>query len=267
MSFEEFDDYGDIFSTDETHIPLDEYELARLMQKNGFICNRPGDAMYRRYLEIDLDRVNPAIDPPSESVQRFAEIWTAHVVEKTSIVTTHISGWEMICRFVGWMKAALIENEKNRQQNKTGRYFYPEKGLYLYGFPGRFKTYTAREIAAFLKIPFYDVFTIDREYQKNGATMFDTSAFRALHRDHCIIDDLGAETGHKHYGSASVFAELIKRRMDLSDQRRAVTIITSNLTPKALETADIRAHSNILGMCTPILFGGPDARLQMKESF
>lgn len=268
MGHEEVETFGDAFEREEVCIPKGTYDLACLLQGRTNGCPVVWDTLpetYRHYRHYDLDRVNPAVNPPREAVREFAEKWTKHVAEKTNIVTTHIFGWEKICRFVGHMMAATIGNAERRRQNRTGRFFFPEKGLYLYGFPGRFKTYVGREMASFLKIPFYDVFSIDRQWQKSGAEMWSTPAFRDLQCGHCVIDDLGAEAGHKHYGGGSCFPELIKKRMDLLDQRRVITIITSNISPETLgesdDANDKRAHSNILGMCTPILFGGPDARL------
>lgn len=267
MSFSEFEEFDDPAMREETLVPQDTYEVAEIIQRLNVDCDETRMKNYRHYRHIDLKRVSPAVQPSDQTIRKYAESWENHVRQNTGISTKHISEWERICRFVGWMKFAIVANAKRREQNETGRYLFPNKGLYLYGLPGSFKTYTAREIANFLRIPFYDVFSIDEQYKKSGELMFDSPAFRGLKREHCIIDDIGAESGGKYYGNSLVLSALLKERMTMLDTRKIVTVITSNVPPEDLQELDERTHSNVLGMCMPVLFSGPDMRQKPTADF
>lgn len=267
MNFSEFEEFGEVHDPegwDEICIRKDEYETAKLLQGAGFVCSRPMDKEYQHYLDIDLTKANPSTRPPDEVIQRFSDEWLKTIgSQKAEVYARYAtaSGWREICRFVGKMKAAIVGNASRRRREVTGRFLYPEKGLYFYGLPGRLKTTVAKEIADFLKIPFYSILDIEQGWVEHGDGLRKNETFKGLWRGPCVIDDLGSETKEAAQFKTFNFAGLVKHRMDILDSHKTVTIIAGNLPPGDFGTGDSRAQSNIVGMCTPVLFnGGPDMR-------
>lgn len=207
------------------------------------------------------------VHPPEEEILRREEEFS-RAIAQTSIDTTHIQNWPWIVRYAGMMKAAMVGNARCRYENEPEKYRFPEKGFYFYGGTGRYKSYTARTLAKFLGIRFFETHELEADFLRWKDAFWKMEAYRSLHWSHCVIDDLGADTGQKVYGNAFPFASLLKRRMDLLDRHGFTTILTSNIPPdETLHTSDERTYSCLMGMSIPLLFAGDDARLKMKKIF
>ena len=205
--------------------------------------------------------------PPEEEIRRHEEEFRQAVV-RTSIDTTNIANWSWIVRYAGMMRAALRGNFLCRQEDLPEKYLYPEKGFYFYGGTGRYKSYVARTLARFLGIPFYETHEIESDFLRWKDEFWKMEVYKGLRWGHCVIDDMGAESGQKVYGNIFPFSLLLKKRMDLKDRYGFTTIITSNFAlDNDLQEADERTYSCIMGMCLPLAFGGDDARLRMKKIF
>ena len=125
------------------------------------------------------------------------------------------------------------------------------RGAYLWGAPGRGKTYAAA-CAVRLRV------------EADGRSGYDGGDRRALERAEryglLALDDLGAER------PTEWAVETLTRLIDARTTRGLPTIVTSNLKLSELRSAwggisGARVASRLAGACERIEFTGPDRRL------
>ena len=133
-----------------------------------------------------------------------------------------------------------------------------EKGILYFGATGTGKTFSAKVIAAFRDIGFYDCNDMIRKYQDHKPSFWQIID----ERKDIIIDDLGAEPTINDYGMKfELFSQALTKRHQLFESYGTKTIITTNLSGDAIkERYSERIYSRFKQMCECVNATGEDLR-------
>jgi DNA replication protein DnaC len=127
------------------------------------------------------------------------------------------------------------------------------QGIVMYGSNGRGKSLIAHKILP----PFFDL-CLSKVVKCYQATEINENLNDILTRKMLIIDDMGTEDQRIVYGERKW---AIPEIVDRAEQRENLLVITTNLTPEAIEKKyGIRTRERIRALCLPVLFRGDSLR-------
>jgi len=213
----------------------------------------------------DLDtlaaRFTSHTDPTPERLEHARRI-VEKEFRRGGLDISCVPGWEKIRDFA----AIYALHRRDREEIENGRDIShpvspPRKGLWIFGGCGTGKTFTARVLSATVRLEFYDIRDIDREYARHGYEIFRSDS--PLCKSTCIIDDIGSEAGSRFFGNPPVVEYLLEHRYQLWLDRRIPTVFTTNLknSEDIAAVYDHRIRSRVFHMCDPIYFGTDDQRI------
>lgn len=218
-----------------------------------------------------LSHVTARKEPRPEAVERHraraAELFSGAY----GLDTSDTGGWENVEQFVGEYVATDCGNRRlAREGSMEPPYSPPAHGLILIGPTGTGKTTAARAIAKMLQLEYYTAKEIDKAYsrEENGGIEGIEREFPALYRDHCIIDDIGAEEGKNHFKNGPIIPDILSDRWDEWRYRGRLTILTTNLRLKNVKADkstiggryNERVYSRVFQMCKQVYLRGFDRR-------
>lgn len=204
------------------------------------------------------------IDPTPEQMEK-ARAAVADMFQRGRLDIGHVQRCDLIIDFAATYGIYC----KQRRQLEDGETVerpidMPRRGLWLFGGCGTGKSHTVKVLSAGLRVDFYDIREIDREYSKHGYKIFQDNS--AINRDVCIIDDIGSEAGSRFFSNPPVIEYLLEHRHQLWMNRGIPTIFTTNFknSDAIAETYNPRIRSRVFEMCDAVFYGTNDQRIPAK---
>lgn len=203
----------------------------------------------------DLYKPKPKREMPPEAILEKAVALTRNrLIDEEGLEPTPEKAFDQICLFAARLRLSQVS-----------KYARPVAGILVYGSQGTGKT-TIVKAALRRCRPLW--FTAPKVMQDccRYADSFETDRKRISDLD-VILDDLGAESVVKVYGTTRTIAEWLEWRYQSYLRYGSLTIITTNRR-NSDELADqygVRIASRLMEMCNPILLEGGDRRREILQ--